>query len=180
MMARFKLWHLLLLAVVIGAVLSASTVKADVGFQFQPVGGGGVGFGLRGLDEGKTWNTFFLGSSVMQIDSTVGVYAVYRNETLNEHEDGGDGAKLIGAWRNFMWHGGWWTADLGFLQDIEYTEHGVRTSGLTFAMGYLHEVGKGFHLMVYFERVNRGVGGWSTNLFVGFVLDAPFRFRPER
>lgn len=165
------------LAILLAAGL-VTTCRAEVGFQ--PVGGAMLGVGLRGIDEGKTWNEFYFGTSIpgLSTDSSRGVYAVYRHTELNDGgNDGGDGAQIIAAWRSFYWDRGWWLANIGFIQDVAYGTDGFRATGHTFGMGYIHEVGSGYHVAVYFERIWRGTAGYSTNIFFGLTIDAPFQLR---
>ena len=166
--------RIMLILVVVLTVASA-TSAADI--KFQPIGGAKYSHGLEGIDQGKSWNTFFFGTSIPGIsnDSTRKVYAVYRSTTLNgKAEDGGSGGQIIAAFRSFLSRRGWWIADIGFIQDIAYGTEGFRGSGLSFGMGYAHEVAKGFYPGVYVERILRGVDGYSTNIMIGFTLYAPF------
>lgn len=171
---------LFLITIVVVLIFAGTISKCSAEVSFQPVGGAMLGIGLRGIDEGKTWNEFYFGTSIpgLSNDSTRGVYTVYRHTELNEYsKDGGDGAQIIAAWRSMYWPQGWWLANIGFIQDVAYQSDGFRATGHTFGMGYIHEVGRGYHLAVYFERIWRGACGYSTNLFFGLTIDAPFRLK---
>ena len=162
----------------------AGTCRAEI--EFKPIGGAKIGVGLRGLDEGKTWNTYFFGTSIPGISNEdTRIYAMYRSNTLNGEEDGGDGLQIVAAFRSFgnpgsCWRNGWWTADIGFIQDVKYGTDGFRSAGMSFGMGYAHEVAKGFFPSIYFERINRGIDGYSTNILIGFALNAPFSVRVKK